>query len=212
MKTRNILRQGLVTLLCTAVFAGFAACSTDPVEREGGKLPDKEAIETTYGMLRSDRGTQDDIYVYMSEGPSFVSDYIYYQITNGASENLRFNVTIGECPDASDCIMLPEENYEFPNGQMLQIDQNARLSNKVLVKILSEGLAPGDYILPLAITSEGRAVEPGIENVFQTLNYQVSIRARSLNEEGQELNTDQVFWFVISIRVNMILGWWMIIS
>lgn len=193
MKTRNILKQGLVTLLCTAVFAGFAACSTDPVEREGGKLPDKEAIESTYGMLRSDRGTQDDIYVYMSEGPSFVSDYIYYQITNGASENLRFNVTIGECPDASDCIMLPEENYEFPNGQMLQIDQNARLSNKVLVKILSEGLAPGDYILPLAITSEGRAVEPGIENVFQTLNYQVSIRARSLNEEGQELNTDQVF-------------------
>lgn len=53
MKTRNILRQGLVTLLCTAVFAGFAACSTDPVEREGGKLPDKETIETTYGMLRS---------------------------------------------------------------------------------------------------------------------------------------------------------------
>ena len=68
MKTIFNLQTGMVTLLCTAVFAGLTACETDPVEREGGKLPDKEPLETVSGMLRSGNSSEKTIDVLLTEG------------------------------------------------------------------------------------------------------------------------------------------------
>lgn len=55
MKTQKIQNLLVVTLFCAAALAGLTACDADPVEREGGKLPDKDGLENTYGMLRSTR-------------------------------------------------------------------------------------------------------------------------------------------------------------
>lgn len=68
MKTIFSIQTGIVTLLSTVVFAGLTACDTDTVEREGGKLPDKEPLETTYGMLRSSSATDRTIDVLLTEG------------------------------------------------------------------------------------------------------------------------------------------------
>ena len=40
MKTQKIQNLLVVTLFCAAALAGLTACDADPVEREGGKLPD----------------------------------------------------------------------------------------------------------------------------------------------------------------------------
>ena len=58
MKTQKIQNLLVVTLFCAAALAGLTACDADPVEREGGKLPDKDGLENTYGMLRSNRASE----------------------------------------------------------------------------------------------------------------------------------------------------------
>ena len=40
MKTQKIQNLLVWTLLCAAVLAGLTACDAEPVELEGGKLPD----------------------------------------------------------------------------------------------------------------------------------------------------------------------------
>ncbi len=45
MKTQKIQNLLVVTLFCAAALAGLTACDADPVEREGGKLPDKDGLE-----------------------------------------------------------------------------------------------------------------------------------------------------------------------
>lgn len=61
-----------MTLFCAAALAGLTACDADPVEREGGKLPDKDGLENTYGMLRSTRSVRDEVRVFLTEGNGFV--------------------------------------------------------------------------------------------------------------------------------------------
>lgn len=55
MKTQKIQNLLVVTLFWRGGARGLTACDADPVEREGGKLPDKDGLENTYGMLRSTR-------------------------------------------------------------------------------------------------------------------------------------------------------------
>ena len=55
MKTQKIQNLLVVTLFCAAALAGLTACDADPVEREGGKLPDKDGLENTYGMQYPER-------------------------------------------------------------------------------------------------------------------------------------------------------------
>lgn len=81
MKTQKIQNLLVVTLFCAAALAGLTACDADPVEREGGKLPDKDGLENTYGMLRSTRSVRDEVRVFLTEGNGFVTDNFYYQLT-----------------------------------------------------------------------------------------------------------------------------------
>ena len=66
MKTKIKKFRTIGTMLLAAtVLAGFTACETDPVEQSGGKLPDKEAIESTYGMLRSNASADNTVDMVM---------------------------------------------------------------------------------------------------------------------------------------------------
>ena len=47
MKTMN-LKHTFAALLCMAACAGLAACDSDTIETEGGKLPDRETLKNTY--------------------------------------------------------------------------------------------------------------------------------------------------------------------
>ena len=94
MKTQKIQNLLVVTLLCAAVLAGLTACDADPVEREGGKLPDKDGLENTYGMLRSNRASENEAYLLLTQGAGFVTDNIYYQITKPAAEGLALEIWV----------------------------------------------------------------------------------------------------------------------
>ena len=124
MKTQKIQNLLVVTLLCAAVLAGLTACDADPVEREGGKLPDKDGLENTYGMLRSNRASENEAYLLLTQGAGFVTDNIYYQITKPAAEGLALEIWVDNSllegfnqANETEYELLPEANCEFPDGK-----------------------------------------------------------------------------------------------
>lgn len=201
MKTRNILKQGLVTLLCTAVFAGFAACSTDPVEREGGKLPDKEAIESTYGMLRSNASTDNTVDVLLTVGAGFVTRDFYYQQTKPAAAGTTLTLRVDEslvvsynAANAEERTLLPSGNYEFPDGETLELAAEGQRSAAKRVRILAEGLNAGEYVLPVTVAAEGSTDEN------QTLYYTLTVRDPQPGDN--ELHDGSDLFFVLYVNTE----------
>lgn len=201
MKTRNIFEKGLATLLCAAVFAGFAACSTDPVEREGGKLPDKEAIESTYGMLRSNASTDNTVDVLLTVGAGFVTRDFYYQQTKPAAAGTTLTLRVDEslvasynAANAEERTLLPSGNYEFPDGETLELAAEGQRSAAKRVRILAEGLNAGEYVLPVTVAAEGSTDEN------QTLYYTLTVRDPQPGDN--ELHDGSDFFFVFYVNTS----------
>lgn len=201
MKTRNIFEKGLATLLCAAVFAGFAACSTDPVEREGGKLPDKEAIESTYGMLRSNASTGNTVEMLLTAGTGFVTRDFYYQQTKPAAAGTTLTLRVDEslvvsynAANAEERTLLPSGNYEFPDGETLELAAEGQRSAAKRVRILAEGLNAGEYLLPVTVAAEGSADDS------QTLYYTLTVRDPQPGDN--ELHDGSDFFFVFYVNTS----------
>lgn len=199
MKTRNIFEKGLATLLCAAVFAGFAACSTDPVEREGGKLPDKEAIETTYGMLRSNASTGNTVEMLLTAGTGFVTRDFYYQQTKPAADGTTLTLRIDEslvvgfnAANGVECQLLPTANCEFPDGQTLELAADGQRTASKRVRISVEGLTAGEYLLPVTVAAEGSADDS------QTLYYTLTVRDPQPGDYELHDGSDLFFVFYIN--------------
>lgn len=191
MKTIKI-KTGVVTLLCAVVLAGLTACDADPVERMGGKLPDKDPLENTYGVLRSSKSSGSETRMNLTEGAGFVTDNIYFQITQPASTALSLDaridpalVDVYNAVNETNFKLLPEANYEFPDGKTLVVARDGKRSEIKRLKVLAGSLEPGEYLLPVTVAKTGETAEK------LTMYYRVAIRARQMGD--YELNADQVF-------------------
>lgn len=192
MKTIFNIQNGMVTLLCTAVFAGLTACDADTVEREGGKLPDREPLETTYGMLRSSNAAGNTVRIKMTEGAGFVTSNFYYQLSQAPDTELSLETTIDgsmldEWNEANDeqRILLPETNYNLLDGSVVSLPAGKQRSDIKRIQFMAENLSPGEYYLPLTVVDEED------READQTINFLISVRARQLGE--YQLNTNQIF-------------------
>ena len=191
MKTIFNIQNGMVTLLCTAVFAGLTACDADTVEREGGKLPDREPLETTYGMLRSSNAAGNTVRIKMTEGAGFVTSNFYYQLSQAPDTELSLETTIDgsmldEWNEANDeqRILLPETNYNLLDGSVVSLPAGKQRSDIKRIQFMAENLSPGEYYLPLTVADEED------READQTINFIISVRARQLGE--YQLNTNQI--------------------
>lgn len=192
MKTIFNIQNGMVTLLCTAVFAGLTACDAGTVEREGGKLPDREPLETTYGMLRSSSAADNTVRIKMTEGAGFVTSNFYYQLSQAPDTELSLETTIDgsmldEWNEANDeqRILLPETNYNLLDGSVVSLPAGKQRSDIKRIQFMAENLSPGEYYLPLTVVDEED------READQTINFLISVRARQLGE--YQLNTNQIF-------------------
>lgn len=192
MKTIFNIQNGMVTLLCTAVFAGLTACDAGTVEREGGKLPDREPLETTYGMLRSSNAAGNTVRIKMTEGAGFVTSNFYYQLSQAPDTELSLETTIDgsmldEWNEANDeqRILLPETNYNLLDGSVVSLPAGKKRSDIKRIQFMAENLSPGEYYLPLTVVDEED------READQTINFLISVRARQLGE--YQLNTNQIF-------------------
>lgn len=203
MKTQRIQNLVVVTLLCAAVLAGLAACDTDPVEREGGRLPDKDGLMKTYGMLRSNRTSDNEVAMLLTQGAGFVTDNIYYQITKPAADGLSLDVRIDNrlldaynAANDKQYTLLPEANYEFPDGKTMTITQDAKRTELRRIKVIAEGLEPGQYLLPVSVADEN--VTDAAEK--QVLYYVVTIRQPQLGDHELHNGDDIFFVFYIDTK------------
>lgn len=204
MKTIFNLQTGMVTLLCTAVFAGLTACETDPVEREGGKLPDKEPLETVSGMLRSGNSSEKTIDVLLTEGGGgFVMRNFYFQQTKPASDGFSLDAWVDatllddyNAADEVERTLLPEANYEFPDGKALDLSPGAQRSALKRVKFTATGLAAGEYVLPLTVAGQDAP------DANKTLYYNVSVRQPYTDADGYALHDGHDLFFVFYINTN----------
>lgn len=192
MKTIFNIQNGMVTLLCTAVFAGLTACDAGTVEREGGKLPDREPLETTYGMLRSSSAAGNTVRIKMTEGAGFVTSNFYYQLSQAPDTELSLETTIDgsmldEWNEANDeqRILLPETNYNLLDGSVVSLPAGKQRSDIKRIQFMAENLSPGEYYLPLTVVDEED------READQTINFLISVRERQLGE--YQLNTNQIF-------------------
>lgn len=192
MKTIFNIQNGMVTLLCTAVFAGLTACDAGTVEREGGKLPDREPLETTYGMLRSSNAAGNTVRIKMTEGVGFVTSNFYYQLSQAPDTELSLETTIDgsmldEWNEANDeqRILLPETNYNLLDGSVVSLPAGKQRSDIKRIQFMAENLSPGEYYLPLTVVDEED------READQTINFLISVRERQLGE--YQLNTNQIF-------------------
>lgn len=200
MKTIFSLQTGIATLLCTAALAGLMACDADTVEQQGGKLPDKEPLETVSGMLRSGNSSEKTIDVLLTEGSGgFVMRNFYFQQTKPASDGLSLDAWIDatllddyNAAEEVERTLLPEANYEFPDGKVLDLSSEAQRSALKRIKFSATGLAAGEYVLPLTVAGQDAP------DANKTLYYNVSVRQPYTDEYALHDGHDLFFVFYIN--------------
>lgn len=200
MKTIFSLQTGIATLLCTAALAGLMACDADTVEQQGGKLPDKEPLETVSGMLRSGNSSEKTIDVLLTEGSDgFVMRNFYFQQTKPASDGLSLDAWIDatllddyNAAEEVERTLLPEANYEFPDGKVLDLSSEAQRSALKRIKFSATGLAAGEYVLPLTVAGQDAP------DANKTLYYNVSVRQPYTDEYALHDGHDLFFVFYIN--------------
>ena len=201
MKTQKIQNLLVVTLFCAAALAGLTACDADPVEREGGKLPDKDGLENTYGMLRSNRASENEAYLLLTQGAGFVTDNIYYQITKPAAEGLALEIWVDNSlldgfnqANETEYELLPEANCEFPDGKTLTVAKEGLRTDPKRIKVSAEGLEPGEYLLPVSVADKNAADV----DERQVLYYTITIRQPQLGDYELHDGSDLFFVFYIN--------------
>lgn len=203
MKTKIRMFRIIGTmLLVVTVLAGFTACETDPVEQEGGKLPDKEAIETVHGILRITASTEKETRVLLTQNSAgYVMRSFYFQQTQPADGELilkaRADETLLDAYNAETGVeraLLPAANYEFPDGNQLSLAPDMQRSAAVRIKFIADGLQPGEYLLPLTVASEDAPDEN------QTVYYTISVREPYVDEYALHDGSDIFFVFYINTK------------
>ena len=202
MKTIFDLQTRVVTLLCTAALAGLTACEADPVMQESGKLPDKGSIEENHVMLSSSNSVENRVDVLLTEGGVMTKNFYLRQTqpaAAGYSLDAWCDASLLDDYDAGDEIertLLPEANYEFPDGKTLDISAAAQRSELKRIKFSASGLAAGEYVLPLTVAAQDAP------DADKTLYYNVSVRQPYTDADGYALHDGHDLFFVFYINTN----------
>lgn len=213
MKRTINMKNGILALFCMAAFAGLVACEVDPIEREGGKQPDKEALEKVHLQIRSTKSSTDRAVVSLTEGTSTAADRIYCRLTQSVPTGVTITAAVDESSVAAynekygtQLQPLPTENVEIADDGKMAIAAGQRASDKIEVTFKSDGLAPGIYLLPISITSDDSAYST--EN--RTLYYGIKVRGLDLGE--YELDTDylNVFYLNTSKYQPLLADMWLL--
>lgn len=203
MKTNHkIFRTIGMTLLAAAVLAGFTACETDPVEREGGKLPDGETIEGTFGILRSAASADNTVAVLLTVGGETVQT-LYFEQTRpaaaGTNVTLRVDETLVAAFNAANGTtleVLPAENCAFPDGTTLELSADRQQSAAIRISLNADGLEAGSYLLPVTTAAVGES------DASQTVYYVVSVREPYTDPDGYDLHDGSDLFFVFYVNTK----------
>lgn len=185
---RNIMKHtGIIRLFrgaalgCAATLL-LAGCTEEPISYGAGQEPDGEALETVSGTLRSRKSLRDRIPVRLVEGyEDDVADQVYYRLNTATSQPVSVTVSpdlslVGTYNDANQTNLqpLPADNVSVGNGTLI-VAAGKTESEPLEITFSADGLAPGTYLLPLALQADADAAEG------QVLYYGITVRAFDKN-------------------------------
>ena len=151
-------------------------------------------------MLRSGNSSEKTIDVLLTEGGGgFVMRNFYFQQTKPASDGFSLDAWVDatllddyNAADGVERTLLPEANYEFPDGKVLDLSSEAQRSALKRVKFTAAGLAAGEYVLPLTVAGQDAP------DANKTLYYNVSVRQPYTDEYALHDGHDLFFVFYIN--------------
>ena len=155
-------------------------------------------------MLRSGNSSEKTIDVLLTEGGGgFVMRNFYFQQTKPASDGFSLDAWVDatllddyNAADGVERTLLPEANYEFPDGKVLDLSSEAQRSALKRVKFTAAGLAAGEYVLPLTVAGQDAP------DANKTLYYNVSVRQPYTDADGYALHDGHDLFFVFYINTN----------
>lgn len=194
-KILHIFRCALAGI---AMLAALAACDTDIITNEAGELPNAEAIDKTFGTLRSLRTVANHIPIGLTQGDGSTSDHIFYSLSQPASQSLSLTTVID--PELIDVYnqtygtnfsLLPASNVTVADNGILKFEPGTTKSGSLKITFKADGLDPGNYLLPVRISEAGNDLS---EEQKQQLFYLVSVRGLDLIDNALDTDFITVFY------------------
>ena len=157
----------------------LASCSEDEITYNAGQQPDKGALETVVGTLRSSKSLRDRVPMHVVESDAEKdADKIYFRLNSAAPQD----VTVTAAPDLSlvdeynaanktSLKPLPAANVTIANNGRITVPAGARISDKVEIAFSADGLEPGIYLLPVVLDDGAKAADQR-----QVLYYGLTVR------------------------------------
>lgn len=165
MKTQIKMKNIPKILLATVLAAGLVACDADPVDTTRGELPDKEPLENTYVMVRSQFSPVERSVVYLMEGTGTTSDPMYCRLNRPAEKNLNIQIAPDEsqveiynAKYGTDFLTMPAANIQIADNGQITIAAGERISEKIKVTFKADGLEAGKYLVPIMVSSDDVAM------------------------------------------------------
>ena len=190
MKHTGFIRLFRGAALGCATTLLLAGCTEEPISYGAGQEPDGEALETVSGTLRSRKSLRDRIPVRLVEGyEDDVADQVYYRLNTTTSQPVSVTVSpdlslVDTYNDANQTNLqpLPAKNVSIGNGGALTVAAGTTVSDPLEVTFSADGLAPGAYLLPLALQTDADATE------VQALYYGIIVREfdENLLQQGDD--------------------------
>lgn len=212
MKGNIMKHTGFIRLFRGAAFGCavtllLAGCTEEPISYGAGQEPDGEALEMVSGTLRSGRSLRDRIPVRLVEGyEDDVVDQIYYRLNTVTSQPVSVTVSadlslVDVYNDANQTNLqpLPAANVSISSGGALTVAAGDTESEPLEITFSADGLAPGTYLLPLALQTDAETAEG------QVLYYGITIRKydKNIYQSGNDiidiqLNTEWLTVFYVN--------------
>lgn len=190
MKHIRIIRLLRGAALVAAACGLFGACAEDPVAYNAGQQPDGATLTEVSGTLRSAKSLRERIPVQMTENAAEpMTDRVVYRLSQPAAQT----VSVSVAPDFSlvdtynatnktDLQPLPAANVSVGSGGALTVAAGKTESEPLEITFSADGLAPGAYLLPLALQTDADATE------VQALYYGIIVREfdENLLQQGDD--------------------------
>ena len=177
MKHTRIIRFLRGAALVAAACGLFGACAEDPVAYNAGQQPDGATLTEVSGTLRSGKSLRERIPVSLTENAAeAVTDRVVYRLSQPAAQTVTVTVTHDlslvdtyNATNKTDLQPLPAANVSVGNGT-LTVAAGKTESEPLEITFSADGLAPGTYLLPLALQTDADAAEG------QVLYYGITVR------------------------------------
>ena len=213
MKTQIKMKNIPKILLATVLAAGLVACDADPVDTTRGELPDKEPLENTYVMVRSQFSPVERSVVYLMEGTGTTSDPMYCRLNRPAEKNLNIQIAPDEsqveiynAKYGTDFLTMPAANIQIADNGQITIAAGERISEKIKVTFKADGLEAGKYLVPIMVSSDDVAMsdDGGI------LYYVVKVRKPEIGDYELDPVNTTVFYVNTSEYSPLLTDVWVV--